>query len=243
MNKNGILYHWAKKKTYLFLILSIFYLSQVSLLQAAEVDMYMQEKIFTVKMENKTVKEILRNIEEDSEFIFMYANNLLHVLEKKVSIQVENNTIVAIMEQLSKEAGINFEIKGRQIILSQKQEKLQREKSINVNGTVWDEQGNPLPGVNVVVKSTNIGTTTDIDGNYFLSVPSKSSVLTFSYIGFEPKEVTVGGLININVNLKEVSTSLNEVVVVGFGSQKRESVVGSITTISPDRLQQSPTRA
>lgn len=242
MNKNGILYHWAKKKTYLFLILSIFYLSQVSLLQAAEVDMYMQEKIFTVKMENKTVKEILRNIEEDSEFIFMYANNLLHVLEKKVSIQVENNTIVAIMEQLSKEAGINFEIKGRQIILSQKQEKLQREKSINVNGTVWDEQGNPLPGVNVVVKSTNIGTTTDIDGNYFLSVPSKSSVLTFSYIGFEPKEVTVGGLININVNLKEVSTSLNEVVVVGFGSQKRESVVGSITTISPDRLQQSPTR-
>lgn len=139
---------------------------------------------------------------------------------------------------------LNDNIKGRQPVLPEVLSTPQQEKKgININGTVWDEQGNPLPGVNVVLKSTTTGTTTDINGNYFINVPSKSSVLTFSYIGFESQEVTVGRQININVNLKEISTGLNEVVVVGFGSQKRESIVGSITTIQPELLQQSPTRA
>lgn len=101
----------------------------------------------------------------------------------------------------------------------------------------------PLPGVNVLVKGTTIGTTTDIDGNYFISVPDKNAVLVFSYIGFESQEVKVGGQININVNMSEESNSLDEVVVVGYGSQKRASVVGSITAIEPAQLQQGTTRA
>lgn len=104
-------------------------------------------------------------------------------------------------------------------------------------------QQEPLPGVNVLVKGTTIGTTTDIDGNYFISVPDKNAVLVFSYIGFESQEVKVGGQININVNMSEESNSLDEVVVVGYGSQKRASVVGSITAIEPAQLQQGTTRA
>ena len=94
-----------------------------------------------------------------------------------------------------------------------------------------------------MVKGTTIGTTTDIDGNYFISVPDKNAVLVFSYIGFESQEVKVGGQININVNMSEESNSLDEVVVVGYGSQKRASVVGSITAIEPAQLQQGTTRA
>lgn len=94
-----------------------------------------------------------------------------------------------------------------------------------------------------MVKGTTIGTTTDIDGNYFISVPDKNAVLVFSYIGFESQEVKVGGQININVNMSEESNSLDEVVVVGYGSQKRASVVGSITAIEPVQLQQGTTRA
>ena len=195
-------------------------------------------------MENKTVKDVIHYVESNSEFIFMYTQKLLKVLDKKVSIDVKDKNISSIMELLALETGIRYEIKDRQIILSEAAEaQQQQKKGININGTVWDEQGNPLPGVNVIVKSTNSGTTTDINGNYFLSVPGKNSVLTFSYIGFESQDVTVGGQININVNLKEISTGLNEVVVVGFGSQKRESIVGSITTIEPGLLQQSPSRA
>lgn len=244
MNKKINPWWIPRKKDFLFLIISIFLSFSTIPLYASANDTYEQDKSFTVRIENKTVKEVMNYIEKNSEFIFIYTNNLLKTLDKKVSIQVENKNISAIMELLTQETGIRYEIKGRQVILSNTVANQQQpQKGININGTVWDEQGNPLPGVNVVVKATNIGATTDINGNYFLSVPSKTSTLTFSYIGFESQEIKVGNQININVNLKEVSTGLNEVVVVGFGSQKRESIVGSITTIDPGHLQQSPTRA
>lgn len=204
-----------------------------------------QGKSFTVRLENKSVKDVIRYIENNSEFIFIYAKNSLDMLDQKVSIHIKNRKISDIMELLAKETGLNYEIKGRQVILSNKESNLQQDnkKGINVNGTVWDKQGEPLIGVSVTVKGTSTGTTTDINGNYFLTVPDKKAQLEFKYIGFEPQSILVGGQININVNLSEISTSLNEVVVVGFGSQKRESVVGSITTIDPKLLQQSPTRA
>lgn len=234
----------ARRKPLCFFIISIFLFFSTTSLYAVESDVYIQQKSFTVKMENKTVKDVIHYVESNSEFIFMYTQKLLKVLDKKVSIDVKDKNISSIMELLALETGIRYEIKDRQIILSEAAEtQQQQKKGVNINGTVWDEQGNPLPGVNVIVKSTNSGTTTDINGNYFLSVPGKNSVLTFSYIGFESQDVTVGGQININVNLKEISTGLNEVVVVGFGSQKRESIVGSITTIEPGLLQQSPSRA
>ncbi len=118
-----------------------------------------------------------------------------------------------------------------------------QQSKIKINGKVMDQSNQPLPGVNIMIKGTNTGTITDIDGNYFIEVPSRDAVLTYQYIGFETTEMRVGNQININVNLKEIATDLNEVVVVGYGSQKRASVIGSIATIEPTRLQQSTTRA
>ena len=118
-----------------------------------------------------------------------------------------------------------------------------QQSKIKINGKVMDQSNQPLPGVNIMIKGTNTGTITDIDGNYFIEVPSREAVLTYQYIGFETTEMMVGNQININVNLKEIATDLNEVVVVGYGSQKRASVIGSIATIEPTRLQQSTTRA
>lgn len=118
-----------------------------------------------------------------------------------------------------------------------------QQSKIRINGKVMDQNNEPLPGVNIKVKGTGIGVVTDIDGNYFIEIPSKTSVLVYQYIGFETAEITVGNQININVNLKEISTDLNEVVVVGYGSQKKASVIGSIATIQPDLLQQGTARA
>lgn len=233
----------ARKKIFLFLIISFFYIFSTGLSLAAEGDAYVQEKVFTVRMENKTVKEVIRYIEKNSEYIFIYTKNLLQALDAKVSVNVEDKNIAELMGLLTKHAKIKYEIKRRQIILSEADVNQENKQDININGTVWDEQGNPLPGVNVMVKSANIGTTTDVNGNYFLAVPGKGSVLVFSYIGFETKEVRVGSQININVNLTEVSNSLEEVVVVGYGSQKKASVIGSITVIEPELLQQGSTRA
>lgn len=244
MNKKVYPRQLPGKKFFCFLIISICLFFFQSSASALENDAYAQVKSFTIEIENRSAKDVIKYIEENSEFIFMYTQNLLGVLDRKVSLHVEEQNISTIMNLLAKETGIKYEIKGRQIILSEAQSIPQQgKKSININGTVWDEQGNPLPGVNIMVKGTKKGTTTDIDGNYFIEVSSRKSVLVFSYIGFVTQEIQVGDLININVNLKEISTGLNEVVVVGYGSQKKASVIGSITTIEPERLQQSPTRA
>ena len=109
-----------------------------------------------------------------------------------------------------------------------------------VNGTVTDEEGNSLPGVNVIVKGTNTGTTTDIDGKYNINTPP-NSILAFSYIGFLSQEVEVANRTTVNVSLASDVKSLTEVVVVGYGTQKKVTVAGAVTSVKGDELVKSPT--
>ncbi|WP_242034442.1 TonB-dependent receptor [Dysgonomonas sp. BGC7] len=116
-------------------------------------------------------------------------------------------------------------------------------KAILINGTVIDADKVPIPGVIVLVKGTNIATATDADGNYNISVPGKESVLVFKLIGYNEEEVQVADRININITLKEISTELDEVTVVGFGTQKKLSVIGSIENLEPAQLQLGTNRS
>ena len=120
-------------------------------------------------------------------------------------MNIKNKTIDRILSEVLDGTNLTYFLNDRQVMIIRKEEKTQQEKKISINGTVRDAQQEPLPGVNVLVKGTTIGTTTDIDGNYFISVPDKNAVLVFSYIGFESQEVKVGGQININVNMSEES--------------------------------------
>lgn len=109
-----------------------------------------------------------------------------------------------------------------------------------LKGTVVDANGEPLIGVNVAVKGTTIGIITDIDGNYTLEVPSKA-IVVFSYIGYQTQEIAVGNQSTINVTLREDTQKLDEVVVVGYGTQKKVTVTGSVASISGEELKASPT--
>ena len=109
-----------------------------------------------------------------------------------------------------------------------------------VKGTVNDETGSGMPGVNIVVKGTTNGTTSDEGGNFSLSVPGGDAVLTFSFIGYAPKEVSVGGRTSIAVQLDTDITSLSEVVVVGYGTQRQEAVTGSVVSIHTDQIREVP---
>ncbi|HMG07914.1 MAG TPA: carboxypeptidase-like regulatory domain-containing protein, partial [Mucilaginibacter sp.] len=113
-------------------------------------------------------------------------------------------------------------------------------KALTISGKVTDEKGGPLPGVNVKLKGTNIGVTTNAEGNYTLNIPGPDAVLVFSFVGFETHEQPVSGTTVINVVLKETSNGLNEVVVVGYGTQKRTDVVGAVSTISGKVLESRP---
>lgn len=116
-------------------------------------------------------------------------------------------------------------------------------KPIQVSGTVTDSEKVPLIGVGIMVKGTTIGASTDLDGHFYIDVPSKESVLEFSYLGFKSQELTVGSKISFNVVLYEDSSELDGVVVTGYGHQKRLSVIGSVETIDPGELQTGSTRS
>lgn len=223
---------------YLSLLLCMVFVSTTSLL-ASEANV--QNKVVEISSKQMTVSELLNAVKKQTGYLVLFSSEDVD-LSKVVTLDKGKKDVEVLLSRVFESMGISVELEGNHIILS-KSEKTQDSKSIRINGTVLDQQGSPLPGVNVVVKGLQQGTTTDADGNYFLDVPSRSSILVFSYIGFESQEVRVGNMININVNLAEISTGLNEVVVVGYGSQKRASIVGSITTIEPSVLKQGTTRA
>ena len=119
----------------------------------------------------------------------------------------------------------------------------QQQKGIKASGTVVDNENNPLIGATVTVKGTKTIAVTDMDGHFYIDVPNKNSVLVFNYLGFKPQEVKVGSDINFNIQLKEDAVSADEVVVVGYGNQKKLSVIGSIQTIDPGNLQMGSSRS
>ncbi len=117
------------------------------------------------------------------------------------------------------------------------------QKGIQISGTVVDNEKNTLPGATITVKGSPVGTTTDIDGHFYISVPDKNSIITVSYVGYKSKEIKVGNEISFYVTLDESATAMDEVVVVGYGNQKRLSVIGSIQTLEPQKLQVGSSRS
>ena len=120
---------------------------------------------------------------------------------------------------------------------------VQQTKGIRISGTVLDKEKTPLPGVNITVKKSTVGTITDVDGHFYIEVPDKQSVLIVTYIGFKTKEIVVGNDINFNITLDEDVEALDEVVVVGYGNQKKLSVIGSVQTLEPTKLQVGSSRS
>lgn len=227
--------HSIKKKIHAAICSAGFFLVANSHILAGS--SYNETYLLTLQLNNVKISEVLDSVEKNSEYVFFYSDRAKKELDKNVSIDAKSRTISQILLEVLEGTNLTYVINDRQIVIKDSGEKTKEEKKgITINGTIRDSQQTPLIGVNVIVKGTTIGTTTDMNGNYFLKVPDKNSVLVFSYIGFKSKEVTVGNQININANL-------DEVVVVGYGSQKKISVVGSITAVEPKQLQQGTNRA
>ena len=207
-----------------------------------------EEDLFSVQYENTTVKDILDYIEKHSKYIFIYSANVQKNLNNKVSISVSNKKIDAVLKELFSETGLNYKMLGRQITISvpeaPKVQQTTQQKGIKVTGNVSDEKGEPLIGVTIILKNdSTVHSLTDMNGNYSIMVPTRKSVLSFRYIGFVPKEEIVDNRKVVNVQMVEDVGQLDEVVVVAYGAQKKESVVGSITTIEPAKLKVSTSRS
>lgn len=236
MKKKTIPCQKDRKITPFFLLISFFLLLVGNSPSLYASGTYAQQKVFTIHAKDKSVKDILDHIESNSDFVVLYSKNLLPVLQKKVSISVDNQNVEAILKVLSKEAGLTYVIDDRQITLyKQKVESTQQAKVVKVTGQILDETEQGVPGANIIVKGTTTGTTTDVDGNFTIMV-AENATLVASFIGYTSMEYPLKGKRNIVIKLVPDNKQLDEVVVVGFGTQKKASVVGAVQTIKPAEL-------
>ncbi|MCX6326571.1 MAG: TonB-dependent receptor [Bacteroidia bacterium] len=222
--------------------------SLIVLFNAIFLDSFAQGAQLTLKIKNATLKETIDKIEKNSDYIFIYYDNILDV-NREVSLNVEKKSIEYILDEMFAFTNNTYTIIDHQIVISLKNQlEIQNDSSsaikenvqqISITGIVADREGNPLPGVNIVEKNTTNGVLSAPDGKYAINVASRNSLLVFSFIGFTQKEIIVGNLTKIDITLFENVINLEEVVVVGYGVQKKESLVGSITTVQPAELGKS----
>ena len=202
---------------------------------------YSDEIDFTIKMENKSVRDVFSYIEKNSEFIFIYQGTKID-LNRKVSIDIHDQPVQKILHEVFAGTNDTYSVIGRQIIVKKANTKNEAEVQIlnqqkkTVTGLLTDADGNPVIGATVSIKGTTYGVTTDIDGKYILNNVSEGDVLEFRYIGYNTEEKIYKGEKTINIRMVEASVGLEDVVVIGYGQQKKSSVVSSLNTIGPAEL-------
>lgn len=203
----------------LFLLLSVFH---------AAGSVYSQQT-FNLNYENVSVGEVLQEIENTSNYKFLYRTDFID-LDRRVNLQVTNTRVEDLLSRIFPGDDASFRIFEDDLIAITNTRIAQQQNV--VSGTVTDAgTGEPLPGVNIMIEGTMTGTVTNIDGEYNLSVDVPDAVLVFSFVGYVTRRVTVGDQQNIDVQLSLDLAELDEVVVVGYGTQRRREVTSSIATV------------
>ena len=199
---------------------------------------YSQNANVNLDLKNVSLNEVFQSIEKQTEFRFFYNNQQLDV-SRKVDIQASQTKISDVLENLFKNTDIAYKVIDKHIVLVSVKEfetELQTQQR-NITGTITDAiSGEPLVGVNIVVEGTTIGVISDIGGKYSINIPRQNIVLVFTYIGYLSEKITVSGQANIDVQLSQEITKLDEVVVVGYGTQKKSLVTGAISKVSSEDL-------
>ena len=189
-----------------------------------------------LKLKSATVKDVIQEIERQTDLSFMYDNNVFKV-DRPVSISVENATVKSVVEKLISGEDLKYEMVNRYIVITASNNPpafSQQQKS--VSGKVTDSTGTPLPGVSIVVKGTTNGTISDANGNYSLSNIPENAVIQFSFVGMKGQEIAVAGKTSINVTLAEDAIGIEEVVAIGYGTMKAGDVTSSVGSVKPENF-------
>ena len=174
----------------------------------------------TLSVKQQPVREVIKEIERISDYRFFYNENSIP-MEKRVTVNVKDSDIENVLNLIADQMGISYVIKNNQIALSAEKRVNVAQQTRKVQGTVVDDLGVPVIGANVSVKGTTNGTITDMDGNFLLEVPN-NAILEITYIGYRPQEIAIKGQTRVDIKLAEDTQKLDEVVVVGYGTQKKK---------------------
>jgi TonB-linked SusC/RagA family outer membrane protein len=198
-----------------------------------------QNTLLTIKRSNVPLEQVIDDIEKQSDYLFVYNK---HVdVQRIVSVNIKRRSLTEVLDKLFKETDTRYAIENAYIILSAAEGKAMNASAVTqqgkpITGTVIDVNGQPVAGVNVVEKGTTNGTATGADGNFAITVTA-NSVLTISFIGYVTQEVAVSNRSVLKITLSEDVAALEEVVVVGYGAQKKVNLSGAVSTISAKALE------
>lgn len=204
-------------------------------------DLYSQQTKLNLNMSNTSVGNVLDEIENQSEFYFLFNQNLID-MDRTVSVSVKNKNIKEVLDVVFAGTDVRYVISDRQIVLNRddKPDFFGVSQVRRVSGRVAEHNGQPLPGVTVVVKGTTVGTITDDNGEYVLDVPAGSDQLVFSFIGMRSVEEPINDRMTVNVTMEADVVGLEEVIAIGYASQKKANIVGSVTSVSGDKIASIP---
>ena len=189
----------------------------------------------SIRMNNVKLDKILNEIENQTDYLFIYNNQV--DINKITSVKVKNEAVAQVLDKILSGTGINYELEGTHIILTTEAIKdlHAQQQAKTVTGTVTDVSGEPIIGANIRIKGPTTGTITDIDGNFSIEAEPQS-VIEVSYIGYLTQETVINNQKSIRFLLKEDTKTLDEVVVIGYGVQKKADLTGSVANINTEKL-------
>lgn len=199
----------------------------------------------SLSVENAPMEQVIKVIKKRSGYLFIYNNELLKKA-KPVTIKISEGTIEQVLEQCFDKQPLTYELLEKTIVVKPKIQEAIREQppmiipKTEVKGKVSDESGGGLPGVSIVLKGTQRGTTTSTDGTFTLEIEEKDAVLIFIFVGYLSKEVTIGALTTLDVTLSVDNKALEEIVVVGYGTVKKSDLTGSVSQVKAKELNSYP---
>jgi len=236
MKKNPYVNCFILNRTFRKLLLTMkisFLMAFLTILQVSG-SVYSQNTRLNLTVENKSMREVFKLIEQESDFRFFY-NDEFNELNKNVSLSISEKKIDDILALILDNSEVTYRIlENNVIVITPLSDPLPQ--PVTIKGKITDENGNPLPGVNVVVEATLIGVTSGGNGDYSINVPGPESVLVFSFIGMTTQRITVGNQQIINVSLKSDLAQLEEVVVVGYGTQKKLELTSAVSSVKSENF-------
>lgn len=233
---------WAFDRRFLIKILIMSNISMLlvlfTFLTATAGGSYAQKVKLNLDYRDVSLQQVINDIKHQTEFEFAYEANIEEMVLANVSVKAKNESIENVMTGVLKGTGLSFKVIDRIILLSRNELKTTSLQA-KITGKVTDKNG-PLTGVTVRVKGTTIGAITDGDGNFALNVPDVTATLVFSFVGYVTKEVLLEGRNSVDVILEEDIMNLEEVVVVGYGTQRKRDITGAVSTVSSSDIKKIP---
>ena len=220
-------------------LFTLFFACSLGLSHASE--SYAQTAIVNVEVQNRTVGEILKEIENQSEFDFFFDNTLID-LNRRVSVASRNSDIFKVLEKVFKGTNVKYSVLDKKIVLTTQTDNVQtaQQATFKVTGKIVDETGEGVIGASIVEKGATNGTVTDLDGNFTLAVSSKEVLLEISFVGYRKTVMKAKEGTPVKIVLKEDTEVLDEVVVVAYGTQKKINLTGSVSQVSEKAFEARP---